>query len=63
MVMKMENISQIRTVGWPDEISDPAMLRENQQSAQNDTPDDEAEAEFMFMPTPLPVWPRVWPGL
>jgi hypothetical protein len=63
VVMKMENISDVRTVGWPYKISGSAMVRENQQSSQNEEPDDAADAEFMFMPTPPPVWPRVWPGL
>jgi hypothetical protein len=63
VVMKIENISHMRMVRWPEKISDPATVRENQRSPQNDTSDEVAEADIMFTPTSKRIWPRVWPGL
>jgi len=61
--MEMEDITMTGTVGWQDQISASAMRRERQGHAQAEMMDDATDESLIFMPTPLPVWPRVWPGL
>lgn len=61
--MKMEDITMVGTVGWMDHMSRPTMVQDSLERPQADTPDDAADDPMMFMPTPQPVWPRVWPGL
>jgi hypothetical protein len=61
--MKMENITKDGKIGWMDQISPPAMAQDCQQRAQADNTDDASDDPIMFVPTPQPVWPRVWPGL
>jgi len=61
--MTIEDITMTGTVGWMDQISRPAMVQDSQQHAKADTSHDATDDPMMFMPTPQPVWPRVWPGL
>jgi hypothetical protein len=61
--MKMEDITMMGTVGWMNQLFCPGMVQDSQERRRADTPDDAPDDPAMFMPTPQPVWPRVWPGL
>ena len=61
--MKIEDITMMGTVGWIDQISRPAMVQDSKERPQADTSDNDPDDHILFVPTPLPVWPRVWPGL
>ena len=61
--MKMEDITMTGTVGWMDQILPPAIVQDSLERPQAATLDDATDDPIMFVPTPQPVWPRVWPGL
>ena len=63
VVMTTEDITNMGMVGWLDQISSPVTLQERQQPSVNDLLGDTPDAELMFVPSPQPIWPRVWPGL
>jgi hypothetical protein len=61
--MAMEDITTMRPVVWQEQIFRPAMAQDNQQPSQPDQADGASDDPIIFMSTPQPVWPRVWPGL
>ena len=61
--MKLEDITNTGLVGWLSQVSSPAVVQDRQQRSADVSLDDAPEEEIMFVPTPQPVWPRVWPGL
>jgi hypothetical protein len=61
--MEMEDITMVATVGWQDQILRPALVQEDRQPSETDTSDNATDDNIMFISTPQPVWPRVWPGL
>jgi hypothetical protein len=61
--MKMEDIRLPATMAQQDRISRPAIVQDSLECRQADTLDDATDDLIIFMPTPQPVWPRVWPGL
>jgi len=61
--MKMEDRRKLRTLGWPDQTSCPVMDQDSQERRQADASDNATDDNILCLPTPQPVWPRIWPGL
>jgi hypothetical protein len=61
VVMNIEEISRLRPAALPDRIVIPNTAGNCREPSENTSP-GRAHAEE-YMPTPQPVWPRVFPGL
>lgn len=61
--MKMEDVSGMRQPVVQDRIAIPEAV-ERCREPQYNVPSDKAGLdEYLPMPTPQPIWPRVFPGL
>ncbi len=61
--MTIEEIAMTGTVGCQGQICRPAVIQDNRRHPLADTSDDALDDPIILVPTPEPVWPRVWPGL
>jgi len=61
--MEPEDATNLGLVGWLNQTSSPATVQDRQRSADDLSDDGPDDDPIMFMPTPPPVGPRVWPGL
>lgn len=61
--MKIEDISRMQSPGGQACISVPEQVVVCLEPQDNELPSDTGLHEYLPMPTPPPVWPRVFPGL
>jgi hypothetical protein len=63
VVMKIEDLSRARPAALPDGIVIPGAVEICSDSSETLPAGSADPEEYMPMPTPPPVWPRVFPGL
>jgi hypothetical protein len=63
VVMNIEDLSQVRPAALPDCIVIPRAAESCREPSENTPPGGAQVEEYLPMPSPLPTWPRVFPGL